>query len=146
VFGNGDTNPDNDPDLDYEDTIFPGGAPAGNVLDDPLLDPLTFVPDLCSPVYDVGSCSDDPDAVCLDDADCVAECVAEGAGYLASPDLNGDDAVDGVDVVRFSLAFGAEEGVDARYNPGADVNRDGEIDGVDLPLIAPLFGQECVAP
>jgi hypothetical protein len=145
-FGNGDSNPNNDPDRDYEDTIFPGGAPAGNILDDPLLDPVTFTPDLCSPVYDVGACSSDPDAVCLDDADCPGECVAEGAGYLASPDLNGDDAVDGVDVVRFSLAFGAEQSLDARYNPDADVNRDGEIDGVDLPLIAPLFGQECIVP
>ena len=136
------------PDSDYEGTIFPGGPPSGNIPTDPLLDPATFVPDLCSPVYDVGSCSGNPSTVCFSDDDCGgggSVCHAEGAGYLAPPDLNGDDAVDGVDVNRFSLAFGADED-DSRYTPAADIDRNGLIDGVDLPLIAPLFGEECVAP
>jgi hypothetical protein len=145
VFGNGDGNPNNDPDLNYEDTLFPAGPPDGNILDDPLLDPSSFVPDLCSPVYDVGVCEAEPATICLSDNDCTAPdvCLAEGAGYLASPDLNDDDALDGIDLMRFSTTFGAEDGVDARYNPDADIDRSGQVDGADLPFIAPLFGQEC---
>jgi hypothetical protein len=146
-FGNGDTNPINDPDLDYEDTIFPSGPPPDNIFDDPLLDPVSFVPDLCSPVYDVGYCEASPTTVCIDDADCTAPptdvCIAEGAGYLASPDINDDDAVDGVDLMRLSATFGADDDVDARYNVDADIDRNGMVDGADLPFIAPLFGQEC---
>ncbi len=147
AFGNGDTNSNNDPDLNYEETLFPDGPPPGNILSDPLLDPVTFVPDLCSPVYDVGYCSNAPSSVCITDGNCGSPnvCVAEGAGYLASPDINDDDALDGVDVVRFSLAFGAEEGAD-RYNPDADIDSSGMIDGLDLPFLAPLFGRECAAP
>jgi len=130
----------------YESTLFPGGvAPAGNILDDPLLDPASFVPGLCSPVYDVGSCEAAPSTICLDDGDCAGAdvCLAEGAGHLSSPDLNDDDALDGVDLNRFSATFGAEDGLDARYNDAGDLNGDGEVDGNDLMYIAPLFGQEC---
>jgi hypothetical protein len=135
--------------LQYQDTLFPGGtAPDGNILDDPLLDPGSFVPDLCSTVYDVGSCEAVPATVCFDDADCVSPdvCVAEGAGWLANPDLNEDGALDGVDLVRFSTAFGAEEGEDTRYNAGADIDRNGQVEGRDLPYIVPLFGQACTTP
>lgn len=147
AFGNGDSNPINDPDLDYEDTLFPSGPPPDNITDDPLLDPVSFVPDLCSPVYDVGYCEAAPATVCIDDADCTSPpddvCIAEGAGYLASPDINDDDALDGVDLMRLSATFGADDDVDARYNPDADIDRNGVVDGADLPFIAPLFGQEC---
>ena len=131
----------------YQSTLFPQDPP-GNFTDDPLLDPATFVPDLCSPVYDVpGFCENDPAAGCLADDDCVApgdSCVASGAGFLASPDINHDDAVDGVDLLRFSTGFGAADDVDLRYRRGADLDRNGTIDGIDLMFIAPLFAQECV--
>ena len=152
VYGNGDTFPENDPDMDYEPTIFPGGVPDGNITDDPLLNRATFVPGLCSPAYDVGSCNSDPSQICFSDADCdlptpesgVSGCNREEAGYYGSPDLNGDGALDGVDLLRFSSAFGTTDGVDARYTSEADVDGDGLVDGNDLPFIAPLFGQECV--
>jgi len=152
VFGNGDSIPENDPDTNYEPTIFPGGVPAGNIIADPLLDGSTFVPGLCSPAYDVGSCNSDPAQICFSDDDCdlptpgngVSGCNREGAGYYGSPDINGDDALDGVDLLRFSSAFGTTDGVDLRYTSEADVDGDGLVDGNDLPFIAPLFGQECV--
>jgi hypothetical protein len=131
--------------LQYEDTLFPGGtAPDGNILDDPMLD--GFVPDLCSTAYDVGSCEAAPATVCFDDADCVSPdvCLAEGAGWLASPDLNEDGALDGVDLVRFSTAFGAEEGEDVRYNARADIDRNGQVEGRDLPYVVNEdFGRDC---
>jgi hypothetical protein len=147
-YGNGDSNPNNDPDLNYEETIFPSGPPPGNITDDPLLDPISFVPDLCSPVYDVvGYCEAEPGTPCTDDADCTVPptdvCIAKGTGYLASPDINYDDALDGVDLMRLSATFGADGDVDARYNSDADIDRNGMVDGADLPFIAPLFGQEC---
>jgi hypothetical protein len=156
VYDNG---PGNGTSLQYEPTLFPGGAPAGNPDDDPLLDPISLIPDLCSPAFTVGFCSVSTDTVCTNDSDClppapadggggvvtgVESCVAEGAGYIASPDINRDEALDGVDLVRFSAAFGAADGVDPRYNPDADLDRDGMVDGTDLPIIAPLFGQQCV--
>jgi hypothetical protein len=134
----------------YQITLFPTDPP-GNFSDDPLLDPVTFVPGLCSPVYDVaGFCEDDPGNGCLVNDDCLPfgnpSCVSVGAGFLASPDINQDNAVDGVDLLRFSTGFGAEDNVDQRYLPGADLDRNGMIDGIDLMFIAPLFAQECVQP
>jgi hypothetical protein len=157
VYDNG---PGNGTDFQFESTLFPGGvAPPGNPLDDPLLDLVTFLPDLCSPAFDVGICSNDPDTVCTLDSECAApvapdggeeaaaggviECVAEGAGHVANPDINDDGAIDGVDLMRLSVAFGAEDGVEPRYNPDADLNRNGMVEGLDLLWIAPLFGQEC---
>jgi hypothetical protein len=144
----------------YQSTLFPGGlAPAGNPTTDPLIGSAPFQPALCSDAYRVGACSNDPGTVCTADSDCMApvapggdgggggdECVAEGAGYLASPDINDDQALDGVDLNRFSTGFGAMNGVHLRYNPDADLDRNGMIDGVDLSLIrpvTPLFGQQC---
>jgi len=50
--------------------------------------------------------------------------------------------VDGVDILRLSVAFGADDGVDPRYNPDADIDRDGMIDGTDLLFLGPVFGRE----
>ena len=79
-------------------------------------------------------------------------CVVVGAGVHVSPDITGDDAVDGVDLLLFSTGFGAKDNVDPRYILNADLDRSGMIDGIDLMFIAPLFGQdfaqepECVQP
>jgi len=129
----------------YQPTLFPQDPQP--VSDDPLLDPVTFVPGVCSTVYDLaGFCDDNPATPCLKDDDCTApgdSCVAAGAGFLASPDINHDKAVDGVDLLRFSTGFGAEDDVDLRYRREADLDRNGTIDGIDLMFIAPLFAQKC---
>jgi hypothetical protein len=149
VFDNGG----NGSSQQYETTIFPGGAPAGNLTGDPQLD-AAYVPALCTvdgvnEAYAIGSCESDPNTICIDDIDCGAllgssACIPEGAGYIASPDVNGDGAVDGVDLMRVSAAFGTLRDLDPRYNPDADLDRNGIVDGPDLPFIAPLFGVECL--
>jgi predicted outer membrane repeat protein len=134
--------------LDYEDTLFPGGTPPDNIVDDPLIDPGTLRPDVCSVVFDVGECSIGG-ATCVADADCGAgTCVAEGAGFFRSPDVNTDDLVDGIDVLDVSVAWTAKQNrppqaPDPRYDARTDLDRDGEVDGDDLALIAAEFGAVC---
>ena len=132
----------------FDPALFPT-SPPGNFSADPQLDPVSHVPDVCSPAYTVpGFCSANASVPCLSDTDCATAggaCLAKSAGHLAGPDVNGDGAVDGVDVMRFAVAFGADEG-GARYSPVADLNRDGHTNGDDLAFIAPFFGEECSAP
>jgi hypothetical protein len=59
------------------------------------------------------------------------------------PDVNGDNLVGGVDVLRVSLAFGSQYGMDVRYDTLADVNSDNIIDGNDLALVAAFSGTTC---
>lgn len=62
-------------------------------------------------------------------------------GDLALPgDLDGDRRVDGADLVRFALAFGARQG-EGRYQAAADFDRNGIIDGSDLAVLAANFGR-----
>ncbi|MGD2113892.1 MAG: GDSL-type esterase/lipase family protein [Acidobacteriota bacterium] len=56
-------------------------------------------------------------------------------------DLDGSGRVDGVDLVRFAVRFGAVQG-DARYAAEADFDGDGVIDGEDLAVLAASFGRE----
>lgn len=56
-------------------------------------------------------------------------------------DVDGSGRVDGVDLVRLALAFGAREG-EPRYDGAADVNGDGVVDGFDLAILAEFFGTE----
>ena len=54
-------------------------------------------------------------------------------------DADGSGRVDGVDLVRLALAFGAMQG-EERYNAAVDINRDGIVDGFDLNILAEFFG------
>lgn len=67
-----------------------------------------------------------------------------GFGSLQG-DLNGDNRVDGADLVIFALHFGAVRG-DAAYIATADLNSDGKIDGLDLAILASNFGKSVSAP
>jgi hypothetical protein len=65
-------------------------------------------------------------------------------GYAAAPqvvigDLNGDGAVDVVDLLIFVETFGKLR-TDPGFNPEADFNCDGSIDVVDLLIFVGNFG------
>lgn len=68
-----------------------------------------------------------------------------GGTTLATPGLadpSGDASVDGVDILKLSVAFGTSTGA-PRYDPAADLNEDGVVDGADLALVAGDFGRSC---
>lgn len=69
----------------------------------------------------------------------VATFLIAGSRYLEG-DINEDGRVDGSDLVRMGLAFGARTG-DPRWYRTADANRDGIVDGEDLALLAGNFGK-----
>jgi hypothetical protein len=54
-------------------------------------------------------------------------------------DLNGDKAVNGLDLVAFRTAFGASNG-DANYRPELDFDGDGDVNGPDLAVFRTRFG------
>jgi hypothetical protein len=65
-------------------------------------------------------------------------------GFWAIPpgqpaDVNGDDAVDVVDLLYLVDAFGTLEG-DPLFNPACDFNDDGAVDVVDLLILVDWFG------
>jgi lysophospholipase L1-like esterase len=68
----------------------------------------------------------------------VARFVIAGTTFLTG-DFNEDGRVDGADLVRFALGFGALHG-GSRYRAELDFNHDGVIDGVDLAVLAANFG------
>ena len=116
----------------------------GNIFDDPLLAPLTYIPERCSPTVDTGN-----PAFAFD-----GEPSPNGArvnmghtgdttnAALSIADATGDGVVDGVDIVRLSVAFGTGA-ADPRYNAAVDVNADTKVDGDDLALMATDFGRIC---
>jgi hypothetical protein len=55
-------------------------------------------------------------------------------------DIDGSGRVDGGDLIRLGLAFGASK-QDTRFNPRADLDQNGVIDGADLAALAALFGR-----
>ena len=57
-------------------------------------------------------------------------------------DSTGDGYVDGVDLLRLSVAF-ASDVTNARWDPTVDLDGDGFISGVDLALMAAVFAQSC---
>jgi hypothetical protein len=72
------------------------------------------------------------------DGDGIPDACETGA-LLADADLSG--RVDGFDLAILARAFGAEDGVDPRYDASVDLDRDGFVDGLDLALLAPFFGE-----
>jgi lysophospholipase L1-like esterase len=69
----------------------------------------------------------------------IAKFTIQGASALQG-DVNGDNRVDGTDLILFGLHFGAQRGT-ASYLAAADFNADGTIDGLDLAILAANFGQ-----
>jgi lysophospholipase L1-like esterase len=69
----------------------------------------------------------------------VSKFTVQGANALQG-DVNGDNRVDGADLILFGLRFGAQRGA-ANYLATADFNSDGLIDGLDLAILAANFGQ-----
>jgi lysophospholipase L1-like esterase len=69
----------------------------------------------------------------------IAHFTIRGAGLIQG-DLNADGRVDGMDLVKFGLRFGALRG-DLNYDANADFNADGRIDGLDLAVLASNFGR-----
>lgn len=63
----------------------------------------------------------------------------EGGDGL-SGDVDGDGRVDGVDLVRLALAFGASRGA-GRYDAAADLDGSGTVNGEDLAILASNFGR-----
>ncbi len=112
------------PDQDYEAAcqnppcFFATDPPPGNITADPLLHPDTYFPNVCSPVFDAG------------------------AGFFISPDVNADDAVDGLDILAVAVSNGSSTG-EPRFNVNTDLNRNGMTDGDDLVNMASQFGDIC---
>lgn len=55
-------------------------------------------------------------------------------------DIDGDGRVDGTDLVRLALAFGASRG-QGRYDADADLDASGTVDGQDLAILSSNFGR-----
>ena len=127
---------------DLDSLIPPGGA--GNISEDPLLAALTYEPGRCSPTIDAG----DPGFTYTSETPFNGGRVNMGATGNTSDatpsiaDVSGDGIVDGVDIVRLSVAFGTVF-PDPRYNLDVDLNSDDQVDGDDLTLMAPDFGRVC---
>jgi hypothetical protein len=58
------------------------------------------------------------------------------------PDSNGDGTVDGIDILKLAVAFGASTG-NPRYDPAVDFDGDGNNDGTDLSYLASLYARSC---
>jgi lysophospholipase L1-like esterase len=69
----------------------------------------------------------------------VARFVIAGTTFLKG-DIDEDGRVDGDDLVRLALLFGARAG-QLRFNAAADLNNDEIIDGLDLAQLASNFGR-----
>ena len=146
--------------------MFASDPPPGNGSGDPQLAAQTYFPAACSPVYerfchgDLSSCdidsdcgsfcsavSDNPLTACTDNAGCpngkcIQDCV-DAAGFYANPDVTGDGAVDGQEILAIAASNGAVEGVDPRFDDAVDINRNGMNDGEDLAFFTSEFGEVC---
>jgi hypothetical protein len=69
-------------------------------------------------------------------------CMPAGGAGLDFPDLNGDETVDGVDLLRIATSFASSPGA-VHYNPLADLDGDLVVDGNDLAAIGAVFGDTC---
>jgi lysophospholipase L1-like esterase len=69
----------------------------------------------------------------------VARFVIAGTTFLKG-DIDEDGRVDGEDLVRLAVLFGARSG-QLRFNAVADLNTDEVIDGLDLAMLASNFGR-----
>ncbi len=135
VFGNSGGN--------FENTLTDPTGTQGNVSVEPDLDPDYF-PSECSPTIDAGdpaadySMEPEPNGRRINMGDL-------GGTTLAVPalaDVDGDAAVDGVDVLRIATSFGTTTG-QVGFLDAADLDRNGVVDGDDLSYVAADFGHRC---
>jgi hypothetical protein len=61
------------------------------------------------------------------------------------PDATGDGVVDGIDILRLAVAFGAfaADPPPSRFDPSVDFDSDGDNDGADLSYLAALYARSC---
>lgn len=130
---------------DYAPQLGAATGTNGNVTIEPGLDAL-FVPPLCSVTIDLGDPAIDPSLEPLPNGGRV------NLGHLGNtadaprtfPDVNGDGAIDGLDVLAIAVSFNTAAG-DPRFLPNADRDLDGLVDGQDLSYIAAFYAQSCPA-
>ena len=119
---------------------------AGNIFEDPLLTPVTYIPQPCSPTIDSADPSFDASLEPQPNGE-VANMGHTGgtsaaAVGLAAIDINGDGHVDGIDILRIATSFASSLGQN-HYSAAADLNRDDVVDGDDLAFVSSLFGETC---
>ncbi|MDH3628533.1 MAG: hypothetical protein OES25_12885 [Acidobacteriota bacterium] len=136
VFGSGNAN--------YEGWFNDRTNLQGNISLDSLLDPITQVPMACSPTIDaadpaIGVGSEPAPNGALANLGHTGT-TANAATSLADP--NGDNIVDGIDVLQVSVSFGSSLG-GVRFIPTADQDGNDTIDGTDLAFVAAQFGDTC---
>jgi len=61
-------------------------------------------------------------------------------GEIREGDIIESDKVDGFDVSKLGMAYGAKPG-DGNWDPNADLNRSGKVDGFDVSLIGMYYGK-----
>jgi len=69
----------------------------------------------------------------------LAEFTVRGTKFLPG-DIDESGRVDGADLVRLGLAFGARVS-DSRYDSAADLDSNGRVDGNDLAVLSSNFGE-----
>jgi hypothetical protein len=114
------------------------------LFEDPLMSDL-YVLETCSPAVDGADPAVDPGAEPEPNGD------RANMGYLGGTvrattslaDVNGDDRVDGKDVLILSTAFNAPVSDVVRYIAEADLDTSGLVDGDDLAYIGAAFGDSC---
>jgi dockerin type I repeat protein len=125
----------------FDTWIVPG---VGNILNDPVLNATTLVPSACSATIDAGNPAL---PFALEPAPNGGRVNMGHTGNTAQAtpslaDANGDGIVDGIDVVRLSVAFGSSTG-QPRFNATTDFDSSGQVDGTDLAFLAGDFGETC---
>ena len=112
----------------------------GFITDDPLLD-AARIPGICSPTIDAADPTIPVGAEPAPNGG-RANMGHTGGQSNAATSLNdpsGDGVVDGVDIVRIGLSFGAGA-LDARFDAAADIDGNGMVDGNDLALVSAQYG------
>ena len=123
------------------DTWFTAGT--GTIFGDPRLD-TSFIPQDCSPTIDAADPALPVGNEPLPNGGRVNMGHTGGTSLATRglADVNGDGEVDGIDVVRLSVAFGATNG-QPRFDGGVDFDENNLIDGNDLAILAGDFGVVC---
>ncbi len=130
---------------DFEAWIVPG---PNHMFTDALLD-AGFRPSQCSDTIDAGdpliSAALEPAPSGPPGGPALVNLGHTGGTLFAVTtlaDSSGDGYVDGVDILRLSIAFGTDV-FDLRWDPSVDLDQDGFISGIDLALMAADFAQSC---
>jgi hypothetical protein len=130
----------------YETWVNDRTGQDGNVSVDPALGAFPgYIPGTCSPTIDAGDPVVDVGLEPAPNGDRInighTGGTASAAISLADP--SGDNAVDGIDILRLAVAFGSTP-MDLRWDPLADLDGSGLVDGDDLDFITLLqFGATC---